>query len=397
MSGTPSGHRLGLINARGAVCQIYVLLLAGTAVLAASRARYFLEEKFTLDAAYIQATLRIPDASLDPDDPFRNIALVYRVLGLANAPDVAAMVAMAAFGIAVLSAVRWSELARLTPVGLATITVCFALALIYLAQYSKEFASLLLVAVVLLLPRGKWPEILLVAAMICYAITIRPYWGIVVGLYLVGRILLPRVRGLLPILIGVLAVYGCLQLAFNTFLGEALSFSRTAVNDLRAEINISVGSLIVDFLPDQVALQWLNAFLVFLSLLAPWPLMLGGSSTYLGMAAVLCFLWGLVAWSVLQLQRERAVGRSRRVVSSTTTAPLSERSPRPERAVALLLALVIVQAIFEPDYGSYVKHIVPMLPLFLALMPLKPQVRLDKVERMPDASATVLSSKERAA
>ena len=45
--------------------------------------------------------------------------------------------------------------------------------------------------------------------------------------------------------------------------------------------------------------------------------------------------------------------------------------PRPERAVALLLALVIVQAIFEPDYGSYVKHIVPALPLFLALLPLR--------------------------
>ena len=114
--------------------------------------------------------------------------------------------------------------------------------------------------------------------MICYAITMRPYWGIVVALYVLGRVLLPRVRGLLPVLIMVLATYGCLQLAFNTFLGESLSFSRTSVNTLRADINISVGSLIVDFLPDQVALQWLNAFLVFLSLIAPWPLILGGSS-----------------------------------------------------------------------------------------------------------------------
>ena len=52
------------------------------------------------------------------------------------------------------------------------------------------------------------------------------------------------------------------------------------------------------------------------------------------------------------------------------SAPLQERSPRPERAVALLLGLVVVQAIFEPDYGSYLKHLSPMLPLFLALLPL---------------------------
>ena len=61
------------------------------------------------------------------------------------------------------------------------------------------------------------------------------------------------------------------------YLGEALSFSRVAINDLRADINLSVGSLIVDFLPDQVGLQWLNAFLVFLSLLVPWPLIVAGS------------------------------------------------------------------------------------------------------------------------
>ncbi len=93
------------------------------------------------------------------------------------------------------------------------------------------------------------------------------------------------------------------------------------------------------------------------------------------MAAVLCFLWGLVGWSIIRLQRERAAARGRRPLLPTGTAPLSERTPRPERAVALLLALVVVQAIFEPDYGSYVKHMVPVLPLFLALLPLKPRSR----------------------
>lgn len=359
----------------GAFCQLYVLMLAGTAVAVSSRFRAFLDEKFRLDAVFIEATLRMPDASLDPDDPFRNIALVYRVLGLGATPNVAAMVAIAVFGVAVFAAVRWSELARLTPVGLATITLCYPLALIYLAQYSKEFVSLVLVAIVLLLPRGRWSEIAIVAAMIGYAVTIRPYWGLVVGLYLVGRILLPRVRGLIPVLALVLATYGALQVVFNVVLGESLSFSRVAVNTMRGDMNISVGSLIVDFLPDQVALQWLNAFLVFLSLIAPWPLVLGGSSTYLAMAAVLCFLWGLTGWSIIRLQRERATARGRRFLLPTGTAPLHERSPRPERAVALLLALVVVQAIFEPDYGSYVKHVVPVLPFFLALLPLKPRSR----------------------
>ncbi|HEY5981567.1 MAG TPA: hypothetical protein VIT41_18225 [Microlunatus sp.] len=358
----------------GLFCQFYVLVLLGVGVAVSSRFRTFLDEKFLLDGNWIEATLRIPDASLDPADPFRNIALVYRVLGLSDLPDVAAMLAISVFGVGVLAAIRWTELTRLTWLGLGTITVSYLLALVYLSQYSKEFVSLALAVLVLLLPRGLVPELVLMAAMIAYAVTIRPYWGVVVGLYVVLRFLLPRIRGLLPLVPFVLASYVFLQVAFNTVLGEPLSFSRTAVNDLRAQINVSVGSLIVDFLPNAVALQWLNAFLILLSLIAPWPLILGGSSTYLVVAVVLAYLWGLVLWTVLRIQAERRVelGRpARRHTQPTPWSPVAERSPRPERAVALLLALVIIQAIFEPDYGSYVKHIVPMLPLFLALVPLQ--------------------------
>ena len=106
--------------------------------------------------------------------------------------------------------------------------------------------------------------------------------------------------------------------------------------------------------------------------LLPWPLVLGGSVTYLVMAGVLVVLWGLVAVSIRRLQRERAARSGRRDDTGRyLSAPLAERSPRPERAVALLLALVVVQAIFEPDYGSYVKHLSPVLPLFLTLLPLR--------------------------
>lgn len=371
-------------DAWGAFCQLYVLTLVGLSTLLASKFRELLDQKFRLDGDHIQAVLTIPDASLDHDDPFRNTAMVFRILGLSGLPDIAAMLALAVFGVAVLLAIRWGELARLTPLGLAVITVCYVLALIYMSQYSKEFVSLLLVVVVLALPRGALAEVVLVGAMIGYAITIRPYWGIVVVLYIVGRMLLPRLRGMLPVLLGVLVTYVGLQILFNSFLGEALSFSRVAVNELRDRINISVGSMIVDFLPDQVGLQWLNAFLVFLSLILPWPLLLGGSPLYLVMGAVLAVLWGLVGWALHRLQREHGARTGRRPAPPERTAPLAERTPRPQRAVALLLALVVVQAIFEPDYGSYLKHIAPMLPLFVALLPLRP---LSRTNRMTQGDA----------
>ena len=208
--------------------------------------------------------------------------------------------------------------------------------------------------------------------MALYASYMRPYWGIVAVLYVAGRLLLPRLRGILVPLILVVVAYVGLQLVFNIMLGIPLSYARISVNELRAGINISVGSLIVDFLPDAGALQWLNAFLVFLSLVVPWPLLLGGSPTYVLIAVVLD---RPVAARVRQPApgADRALHRPRPACRppEAARAPLSERAPRIERSIALLLALVVVQAIFEPDYGSYVKHLTPALPLFIALLPLR--------------------------
>ncbi|MGC5220999.1 hypothetical protein ACPW96_00205 [Micromonospora sp. DT81.3] len=359
------------IDRWGAFCQLYVLTLAGVAVALSSRFWLFLDERFTLDADYIQATLRVADVGLRPEDPFRNIALVYRILGLTESPDLAAMLAVAVFGVATFTAIRWHEMTRLTPLGLGLITICYVLALLYIAQYSKEFVSLLLVVAVLLLPAGLWAELAIVVGMALYASTMRPYWGIVAVLYVAGRLLLPRLRGILVPLILVVVAYVGLQLVFNTMLGLPLSHARISVNELRADINISVGSLIVDFLPDAGGLQWLNAFLVFLSLVIPWPLLLGGSPTYLLIAVVLIVLWRLVYVGLRRVQTEHFMAPTGMPAAEAARAPFSERAPRIERSIALLLALVVVQAIFEPDYGSYVKHLTPALPLFIALLPLR--------------------------
>lgn len=375
----PQSYRGSVVGGWGVFCQLWVLTIAGLSVALASNLRLFLDEKFTLDGDYIETTLSVPDSSLSTSDPFRNIALLYRSLGLANSPDMAAMLSLALFGVAVFAAVRWEELALTTPLGLGVISACYVLAMIYLAQYSKEFASLLLVAAILLLPAGFWFECVLVAGMLGYAATIRPYWAVVAALYILGRLLLPRARGLVPVLGAVAVTYVGLQFVFNEFLGQALSHSRVAVNEGRAQINISVGSMIVDFLPNVDSLQWANAFLVFLSLVAPWPLLDGGSATFIGMAALLTFLWGLLAVSLLRVQEERAGSLLGDRVASRHE-PLASRAPRVERAIALLLGLVVVQAIFEPDYGSYVKHLAPMLPLFLTLLPLSPVETLRPVE-----------------
>ncbi|HIY66433.1 MAG TPA: hypothetical protein H9830_09180, partial [Candidatus Agrococcus pullicola] len=38
------------------------------------------------------------------------------------------------------------------------------------------------------------------------------------------------------------------------------------------------------------------------------------------------------------------------------------------RSIALILALTVVQAVFEPDYGSSLRHLTPLMPLAIVLL-----------------------------
>src|SRR5699024_2730134 len=96
------------------------------------------------------------------------------------------------------------------------------------------------------------------------------------------------------------------------------------------------------------------------SLLVPVPLFLDGGIVHMGAAVFISLLWACAIAAAAQTRRrlssERAVTRRDHVLM---------------RVIPLLLAFVMTQAVFDPDEGSYFKRRPPLLPAFLALMPLR--------------------------
>jgi hypothetical protein len=200
-----------------------------------------------------------------------------------------------------------------------------------------------------------------VVLTLLYALVFRPYWVIIAAFYVMWRLFFTRYRQpVLAFLLLVLA-YLVLQIVFMRFLEVGLTANRTVVNEGRA--GVDVGSLITDPLPADPVLMVPNAMILFLWLLIPIPLLFTPSPFYFFSAAVIAFLWANPLIHFLRLSRSRA---------SRVPEPgfaQSARITRRWRSASLLLAMVSVQAIFEPDYGSYLKHLTPMMPLFLALVP----------------------------
>jgi quinol-cytochrome oxidoreductase complex cytochrome b subunit len=112
-----------------------------------------------------------------------------------------------------------------------------------------------------------------------------------------------------------------------------------------------------------------SAVLLLLGLLVPIQLFLSGNAFHILSGAMIAFLWITALAGILRAKHGPRAGAERDIHAPKKRD--SNRSLRATRAAALLLAVVLVQAIFEPDFGSYLKHLTPLLPLFLTLVPLR--------------------------
>ncbi|MGP9693480.1 hypothetical protein ACT3TZ_02510 [Brachybacterium sp. AOP25-B2-12] len=346
------------MSGRGLGNQIAVVIIAGCALIAAPAVRAVLPGQFLMDDAHLQDSIagRIP---VGDSEGFAVTAALYRTLGLADRPSATAVLAMIVFTVAVFVAIGWDRLRELTIIGLAAVGASYVLALAYLAQYSKELVTLVLALLVLVLPRDReraWAwDLVVVAGCLVYAVTLREYWAVIAGMYVVWRIALAWFRHPALLLLVPVASYIALTPAFQIVLGGGLQSQREWSNAERAGTAGDVASLIQSPFPGAEGVLGIVSALIMLALLiVPLTLAASGSAYHLASAGLIAAIWFVILTPVARglLARRPAV-----------------LGVQASRAAALLLAALVVQALFEPDYGSYLKHLTPLLPLALAMLP----------------------------
>lgn len=312
-----------------------------------------LPDRFSNDHDTIAAVLG--GTFTEADDSFVLIADIYRVLGLANSPAIAAVVGVAAYLVAFVFALpgRFAAAARWSDWGV--IVSCIALAAIYHGAFTKDLITIGVIAVVLLCRRtGVVSELLPLAAMLLYAEVFRSYWFLIAGVYLVLRVVLRLRRGWISTLAAIVAIYAVLAIVFPLVVGVELDHYRLLVNEFRSQE--SVNTIIERFVEgDGPHVGFANSVLIFASFIIPLPLVIKGGGLYLIVSLLLVAVWASV---VLAIRAAR-----RRVPAGTWAF-----TPFQARLFALLLAVLVVQSIFEPDYGSFLRHLTPVLMIAVALL-----------------------------
>lgn len=349
---------------RGRENQLVLVLIAGVSLMASLVARDYLPSQFLLDDGHLQQSMDrghwAPDAA-----SFQTVAAAYRALGLADAAPIAALIGMALFVVAVTAAVRWDRIPELTSFDLLLVGAVFLPGLAYLAQYTKELATLLVVIVVVLLPVGRTAarvggvEVTILALLTAYGAAVRPYWLIIAALYAAWRWLLPRTSHPLALIGLPVLAYAVLQPAFRAVFDHGLQGQRDWANNERAG-QVEVNSLITSIAPEAAGALGVLAALGMVALMViPVDLLSSGSPFHVLSGLAFTVIWLVVLVPVV---RGRFVEQS-----AGSDAPDRTDRIRGTRAAALLLSFLMVQALFEPDYGSALKHLTPMLPLVLVV------------------------------
>lgn len=247
------------------------------------------------------------------------------------------------------------------------------LLVIFTCMHSKELHAMPVLALLLVLCGKRFAParvLAMAAVVVAYAVYFRTYWAIAAVLAFTFILVRRRVDGPWRMAFAIAGVYMLLLVAYHLATDTYLTDFRTLLWTNRDIDQFSDSAFPNLFANDNVAFDILNAFFALFRLLLPFALLPTGKPQHL-----VFIVWELATLAAF-------------VVVFRRVWRVPALDARTEFAAAWILAFTMTQALFEPDYGTFLRHQTALLPAFalLTLNALWP-ARATGQSRPPEASA----------
>lgn len=310
------------------------LTVLGAMVILSLTKHMLLPNKFFFDALTIQKGMAWVDG-WNLADSFGNTAKLYVMMHLHS------VWAVAMFQSLILGALFWRQIKRIKVFyvsDVAIIGLFVIVSAVYLTQFSKDFFTFLLAALFVecIESRAKLLFWTLIACV--YGAYFRQYWFLIILVFWEFEVCgkwIKRPGVFIFVFAGTLFV---LATAFSVILGLPLDYFRHMVN-IHHLASVHSQTLIPAYIEGASILsQWLNGMVVALFFLVPIPLLLHGDIYHGLLACMFVFI-------------------SSKIVSIYNVLRRNDASVGCWRCVGLLAAFFMIQCVFEPDYGSVLKHL----------------------------------------
>lgn len=302
-----------------------------------------LPPSFSYDGIHIQD---IANDRVYVENNYIIVANFYRAFGLANQPLLAGLLGYSLAVITTLFIHFRSPRVANSLAGLILFSASIILSAVYLGFYSKDIFVLAIPLCLLIASKRSIGEALILTFIGLYAFYFRTYWWIVLILYVLLRLTF-REKIIKPKfwILALTAGSAIAGLAIFLQTGDSSAY-RVLVNEFRIGSD-DASTMITSLIPIAGPIGGvLNTVFIAFSLIIPIPMLLLGG-IYPLIAIALGTIW-FIFFKTLK----------------TLSAPYSVTLIR---ATTLLCAFVAVQSSFEPDYGSAIRHLTPLLGLMILI------------------------------
>ncbi|QHF38392.1 hypothetical protein PspS34_08980 [Pseudomonas sp. S34] len=305
--------------------------------------RYFFYDSVTI-SKFIQTRI-----GFAPGDSFASTAAFFAIFGVERNSIPFSLVSFLIVLFSFNLYLKKSKTRSLDFIEFTLLAFLAVLSIVFMTAVSKELIVLLFIApFILFAKRGIFGLVVWSLIALVYAFFFRQYWFLFIamfwGIYIVFRFSrsVTVLFAAVPIALFALAAF------FMFYLGVDLDSFRTMVNDVRIESgDEDARTMILPWVQGGGLLTgWLNSFITWLTLMFPAPLFLLFSPYHM-LISVLIFTLFYKFWSEALLEFH------------------SKQSSDRAACFSLVISFTAVQCIFEPDYGSYVKHLSPFYPMIL--------------------------------
>jgi hypothetical protein len=298
-------------------------------------------------------TFMLRKSGLVVGDSYASTAAFYNIFNVARDSFVFPIIS----SIIIISFFFWvlkkSKANYMTLLDLAMYLYCILLANVYMTLLSKDFIVLILCIIpFMFLARRGVIGLLIWSGIACfYGTYYRGYWFLVVALFWGFYIIFKYLRKPVVVFIMVFLALFALAIVFRVVLGVDLDNFRNLVNESRLDQgDTNARTMIVAYIPGGgLIIGWLNVYIIWIFMMIPLPLIFALSPFYL-----------VISYFIIMLYYRLWIAIKRELKSN--------RNPYLKSVICLIIAFTTTQSIFEPDFGSYVRHLSPLYPLFFYVL-----------------------------
>lgn len=306
-----------------------------------------LPARFLIDQIVIFDRMKTVGAFRAFGDSFDNLAWIFNFFGLGNFSI--SLLGFLASTLGLFFAIWRSGLISLKPLEFFLVVFWLINQTVYIGVPSKELIISLLVLFVFMFSSSRTVILAFVFSAVLVAIFFRSYWGITLGATLVLYFGPNGIRKPASLLFFALGLFFAVALLFAKLYGESLDFARMSANEWRDPNE--VGSIIVQFIPgDGILVGVANVAITLATFIVPVRLIASGAFMQTVGGIGVFFTFGLLFLRYRVASSLFPVGRFEKL------------------CFCFLVSFVSTQAIFEPDYGSFLRHLSPVSPMIMYLI-----------------------------